>query len=101
MTTLSIKSVPEDLAETLRQRAARNHRSLQGELMAILEAAVAESPSPTPRAVVAPATSASRPFGEAAVAFRSRFATPLGGSLESTALIREMRDRRAGSEGAA
>ncbi|MEW6676801.1 MAG: Arc family DNA-binding protein [Pseudomonadota bacterium] len=43
---LSIKSVPEALAESLRQRAARNHRSLQGELMAILEAAVHETPIP-------------------------------------------------------
>ena len=34
---LSIKNVPNELAERLRQRAARNHRSLQGELMAILE----------------------------------------------------------------
>lgn len=42
MPNLSIKSVPEALAESLRQRAARNHRSLQGELMAILEAAVVE-----------------------------------------------------------
>ena len=40
MTTLSIKDVPENWAEALRQRAARNHRSLQGELTAILEAAV-------------------------------------------------------------
>ncbi len=39
MPNLSIKDVPEDLAEFLRQRAARNHRSLQGELMAIIEAA--------------------------------------------------------------
>lgn len=35
--TLSVKNVPEKLAKRLRQRAARNHRSLQGELMAILE----------------------------------------------------------------
>jgi len=35
--TLSIKNVPEALAERLRQRAKRNHRSLQGELLAILE----------------------------------------------------------------
>lgn len=40
MSNLSIKDVPEQWAETLRQRAARNHRSLQGELMAIIEAAV-------------------------------------------------------------
>ncbi len=35
--TLSVKNVPAKVAENLRQRAARNHRSLQGELMAILE----------------------------------------------------------------
>jgi len=34
---LSIKNVPDHLAEHLRQRAARHHRSLQGELIAILE----------------------------------------------------------------
>lgn len=37
--TLSIKNVPDELAALLRERAARNHRSLQGELMAIVEAA--------------------------------------------------------------
>ena len=40
MANLSVKDVPDDLAERLRQRAARNHRSLQGELMAIIEQAV-------------------------------------------------------------
>ena len=34
---LSIKKVPEDVVQRLRDRARRNHRSLQGELMAILE----------------------------------------------------------------
>lgn len=43
MPNLSIKDVPESLAEALRQRAARNHRSLQGELMAILESAAQTS----------------------------------------------------------
>ena len=42
MPNLSIKDVPEALAEKLRQRASRHHRSLQGELMAIVEAAVGE-----------------------------------------------------------
>lgn len=37
---LSVKNVPESLATKLRARAERNHRSLQGELMAILEEAV-------------------------------------------------------------
>lgn len=35
--TLSVKNVPADLAKRLKDRAERNHRSLQGELMAILE----------------------------------------------------------------
>lgn len=47
MPNLSIKDVPEPWAEALRQRAARNHRSLQGELMAIIErAAAAEASAP-------------------------------------------------------
>ena len=37
---LSIENVPDDLVRRLRLRAQRNHRSLQGELMAIIEAAV-------------------------------------------------------------
>ena len=36
---LSVKKVPDDVAERLRARARRNHRSLQGELLSILEEA--------------------------------------------------------------
>src|SRR5689334_639071 len=36
---LSIKNAPDDIVQRLRERAARNHRSLQGELMAIIEEA--------------------------------------------------------------
>lgn len=49
MANLSIKDVPDALAEALRQRAARNHRSLQGELMAIIERA-AQDADPVPAA---------------------------------------------------
>jgi plasmid stability protein len=34
--TLSVKRVPTELARRLKLRARRNHRSLQGELLAIL-----------------------------------------------------------------
>ena len=34
---LSIKNVPDELVARLKERAKRNHRSLQGELMVILE----------------------------------------------------------------
>lgn len=39
--SLSIKNVPEDLLEQLRSRAEAHHRSLQRELLSILEEAVA------------------------------------------------------------
>ncbi|MBA3058823.1 MAG: hypothetical protein KJ614_00270 [Gammaproteobacteria bacterium] len=48
MPNLSVKDVPEAWAQALRERAARNHRSLQGELMALIQRAVesqAGSPS--------------------------------------------------------
>lgn len=42
---LSIKNAPDDIVRRLKARAERNHRSLQGELLAILEEAVTkESP---------------------------------------------------------
>ena len=45
---LSIKNVPDEIAEQLKRRAAKNHRSLQGELMSIIEAAVAKNETLTP-----------------------------------------------------
>jgi plasmid stability protein len=39
---LTVKNVPETLTALLRRRAKRNRRSLQGELMAILESAAIE-----------------------------------------------------------
>ena len=42
---LSIKNVPDEWVESLRQRAAKHHRSLQGELLSIIESSVTlESP---------------------------------------------------------
>ena len=40
---LSIKNVPDDVVQRLRERAERHHRSLQGELLAIIEEAVQPS----------------------------------------------------------
>ena len=56
--SLSIKAVPDALVERLRSRAAGNHRSLQRELMAIVEAAVQPEPRTAVRAVAAPLQSA-------------------------------------------
>lgn len=43
---LSIKRVPDQLAERLRRRAASHHRSLQGELLAMLEEHLAAEGEP-------------------------------------------------------
>jgi antitoxin FitA len=36
---VSVKNVPDDIVDKLRKRAKRHHRSLQGELIAIMEEA--------------------------------------------------------------
>ncbi len=38
--TLSIKNVPERIVKRLRNRATQHHRSLQGELLSIIEESV-------------------------------------------------------------
>ncbi len=50
---LSIKNAPDDVVERLRARAARNRRSLQGELLAIVEEAVRPPEYLTPSQVLA------------------------------------------------
>lgn len=37
---LSIKNAPDDIVELVKERAQKNHRSLRGELLAIIEEAV-------------------------------------------------------------
>jgi len=76
MVSLSIKSVPNDLARELRARAERNHRSIQGELMDILERALRP-----------------RPF-EASRLQEQIAALGLNTPAESTKMIRSDRDRR-------
>ncbi|HEY1452621.1 MAG TPA: hypothetical protein VGF57_04080 [Roseiarcus sp.] len=41
---LSIKGVPEEQVALLRERAKANHRSLQGELRALIDAAISVQP---------------------------------------------------------
>jgi antitoxin FitA len=50
---LSIKNAPDDIVVRLKARAAKHHRSLQGELMAIIEEAVRPPPRLTPMDVLA------------------------------------------------
>lgn len=103
MPNLSIKDVPEQVAEALRQRATRNHRSLQGELMAIVWQAAAESQlaAPHARSSTADHDARGKPilrrgsktieqiFGE----HLARFPEPIQG-VRAVDLIREDRDAR-------
>ncbi len=43
--TLSVKNVPDAVARKLKARAKRNHRSLQGELLALVETAAEARPA--------------------------------------------------------
>ncbi|MFO1080062.1 MAG: Arc family DNA-binding protein [Reyranellaceae bacterium] len=50
---LSIKNAPDDVVQRLRARAERHHRSLQGELLAIIEEAAREGAELSPADVLA------------------------------------------------
>lgn len=97
---LSIKSVPDDIAARLRARATRNHRSLQGELMNIICAAVADEAQPSGAAAVASAHAAARgtrgwkSIAEVAAEGRERHRRSPARSGRSVDLIRQMRDSR-------
>lgn len=100
MTTLSIKDVPDDWAEALRQRAARNHRSLQGELMAIIERAAAEAQgSGLPPTGIQPARGEATRRGWKTIEqihaeHLERFPKPFTDGPMSVDIIRQDRDRR-------
>ena len=76
MKSLSIKNVPDELVERLKTRAKRNHRSMQGEMLAIMEEAV-----PSGRLTLQDVYRLGRDLG-------------LKTSGDSTAIIREERDAR-------
>lgn len=50
---LSIKNAPDEIVRLLKERAKKRHRSLQGEVLAILEDAVRSPRGLTPRQVLA------------------------------------------------
>ncbi|MDM0067316.1 Arc family DNA-binding protein [Variovorax sp. J31P207] len=106
MANLSVKDVPDDLAERLRQRAARNHRSLQGELMAIIEQAVRDADD-APRPASAPAQEVGmgwggraivrrggKPIEQIAAEHRARFPSPIDAGPLGVDIVRADRDAR-------
>ena len=107
---LSIKGVPETWAERLRLRAQHNHRSLQGELMAIIEQAASE-PAGAARAAPVPAAASARVTGadrrgqpirkragksieQIAAELRALYPEPVTDAPRSVDIVRELRDGR-------
>lgn len=91
---LSIKGVPEALAAKLRQRAERNHRSLQGELMAIIERAAQE---PLDEAAAMAAKSERRgtkSIEQVAAELEQLFPVPIAAGPLAVDIIRADRDSR-------
>ena len=98
---LSIKGVPESLAERLRARAERNHRSLQGELMAIIERAAAGDDTPAaPMANMPPVRPlvserrGTRTIEEIAAEHLMRYPEPFTDVPRAVDIIRQDRDQR-------
>src|SRR4051812_13951969 len=82
---LSVKRVPDDVARRLRRRAEMNHRSLQGELMVILQEAAGGAAS-------ASAGAAARGAGTSAAVSRGR--SRVAPASESALIIRQAREGR-------
>ncbi|MEY2853974.1 MAG: Arc-like binding domain, partial [Pseudomonadota bacterium] len=90
---LSIKNVPAEMLVQLRERAERHHRSMQGELMALLQQAI------EPQATVGATEIARRPGGtlriEEIVARNSRrWKKPFDKGPLAVDIIRADRDAR-------
>lgn len=82
--SLSIKNVPPVLAKALGERARRHHRSIQGELMHILEEAVRRE---------GPVRVRSRAFDVDRL-LRQAEALGLRTEADSVQIVRELRDSR-------
>jgi plasmid stability protein len=83
--TLTIKQVPDELAARLRVLAARNHRSLQGELMHTLQSKLASGDAQgvaetLPPAYVA-ASSIAESFAQADSGWQRRVSEPVTDDL--------------------
>jgi plasmid stability protein len=102
---LSIKGVPEALAAQLRARAERNHRSLQGELMAIIERAAREPAGTEPGSSESERVAAAlrrlgaisrgtKTIEQIAAEHRDKYPEPISGVPLAVDIVREDRDTR-------
>lgn len=94
MPDLSVKNVPETLVMKLRERAALRHRSMQGELMALIQDAlnppvgIVQDRNPLPR------RSGTRRIEDIAAAHRILHVKPFDKAPRAVDILRAERDVR-------
>ncbi|MFU8816478.1 MAG: FitA-like ribbon-helix-helix domain-containing protein [Pseudomonadales bacterium] len=97
MPSLSIKNVPEEVVEQLKERAGRNRRSLQGELLALICEAVRPQ-TVGPEQVTGPSTqprrSGTRTIQQIAAEQHARGLRPCHDAPLAVDIIRADRDAR-------
>lgn len=97
MPNLSIKNVPAELVGKLRERARANHRSLQGELLALVSQATSEPAAAGAAVDEGPARhvrQGHKSIEKIAAEHRARVKQPIRKGGRSVELIRKERDAR-------
>jgi len=98
MPNLSIKNVPDGLLSKLREQATRHHRSIQGELMALLSAALESPATSVPSAITSDSPAlrrrGSRRIEEIAAEHRARWKKPFTRGPRAVDVVRADRDAR-------
>jgi plasmid stability protein len=94
MPNLSIRNVPADIVGKLRERATVNHRSPQGELMALITRVVRESPEMAGEGSSPPTSRGHKSIEQIAAEHRLRVKLRRHKGGRSVDLIRADRDAR-------
>jgi len=94
MPNLSIKNVPAELVGKLRERARSNHRSLQGELLALVSQATSEPFVAVDAGPARHVRQGHKSIEQIAAEHRARVEQPMRKGGRSVEVIRRERDAR-------
>lgn len=94
MPNLSIKNVPPEVVGKLRERAAANHRSLQGELMDLVTRAVSGSADAVEHLATRRSRRGHKSIEQIAAEHRARVKRPIRKGGRAVEMIRADRDAR-------
>lgn len=94
MPSLSVKHVPETVVTKLRERADRNHRSLQGELLALVCAAADAAPEARIELEAVESAGRTKTIEQIASEHKARWKQPFSEQSSAAEIIRAERDAR-------